>query len=385
MSINRALAHVEWGCRVGWPHPSDDDAQEAAFPRTTARFIGGWHHRSMQEISAVGELHRRDRLAREAEEANLSPAATRAGRSKGRTVPEEPDEFRTAFERDRDRIIHSKAFRRLKHKTQVFLNPEGDHFVTRLTHTMQVTQVARSIAAALSLNEPLAEAIALGHDVGHSPFGHTGEDALSPYFAPEEWHHAAQSVRIFEVLEDANLTWEVRDGIRAHSWRIDPPPATPEAFCVRFADRIAYLAHDALDALRAGTLRRDAFPPGVLERFGEPGRAWISAMINAVIDESLRTGAVRMDADTLAVMNRLRDFMFEHVYQSAEQLRQQRRAVAVIRDLMDWHLEFPAEIPDSYRQDEASPVTQAADYIAGMTDRYALATHDRLFRPTLNL
>jgi dGTPase len=339
----------------------------------------------MQDLSAASTLLRRDRIAREAEEQRLSPAATRSMQSRGRARPEPPDEFRTAFERDRDRIIHSKAFRRLKHKTQVFLNPEGDHFVTRLTHTMQVTQVARSLANALTLNEPLAEAIALGHDVGHSPFGHTGEDALSPYFDPDEWHHAAQSVRIWEVLEDANLTWEVRDGIRAHSWRITPPPATPEAFCVRFADRIAYLAHDALDAIRAGVLEREAFPRPVLDRFGEPGKAWINAMITAVIDESLRTGAVRMDDATLAVMNELRDFMFERVYQSAEQQRQQRRAVAVIRDLMDWHLEHPEEIPDSYRQDEASAQTQAADYIAGMTDRYALSTHDRLFRPSLNL
>jgi dGTPase len=343
------------------------------------------HHRFMQELSAAGELRRRDRLVREAEEERLSPAATRSTGSRGRARQEEPDEFRTAFERDRDRIIHSKAFRRLKHKTQVFLNPEGDHYVTRLTHTMQVTQVARSLAAALGLNEPLAEAIALGHDVGHSPFGHTGEDALSPYFDPEEWHHAAQSVRIFEVLEDLNLTWEVRDGIRAHSWKIEPPPATAEAFCVRFADRIAYLAHDALDAIRAGVLSRDAFPEHAIERFGEPGKEWINAMITAVIDESLRTGAVRMDPSTLAVMIELRDFMFANVYQSAEQLRQQRRAISVIRDLMDWHLEHPDEIPDSFRQDEATTQTQAVDYIAGMTDRFALATHDRLFRPSLNL
>jgi dGTPase len=339
----------------------------------------------MQELDTAGGLVRRDREVREAEEENLSPSATRSARSRGREREEEPDWFRTAFERDRDRIIHSKAFRRLKHKTQVFLNPEGDHFVTRLTHTMQVTQVARSLAAALGLNEPLAEAIALGHDVGHSPFGHTGEEALSPYFAPDEWHHAAQSVRIFTVLEDQNLTWEVRDGIRAHSWKIAPPPSTPEAFCVRFADRIAYLAHDALDALRAGVMAQDAFPEPVLERFGEPGRPWIDSMINAVIDESLRTGAVRMDEPTLAVMNQLRDFMFAHVYQSAEQLRQQRRAVGVIRDLMDWHLEHPDEIPDSYREHSATLVVQAADYIAGMTDRFALATHDRIFRPSLNL
>jgi dGTPase len=339
----------------------------------------------MQELGGPHGLRRRDRLSREAEEERLSPAATRSIASRGRERPEEPDDFRTAFERDRDRIIHSKAFRRLKHKTQVFLNPEGDHFVTRLTHTTQVTQVARSLAAALALNEPLAEAIALGHDVGHSPFGHTGEEALSPYFDPDQWHHAAQSVRIWEVLEDANLTWEVRDGIRAHSWKISPPPATPEAFTVRFADRIAYLAHDALDAVRAGVLTRDDLPREAIERFGEPGREWINAMIHAVIDESLRTGAVRMDDETLAVMNQLRDFMFERVYEAPDQLRQQRRAVSVIRDLMDWHLEHPEDIPATYRQDEATPQTQAADYIAGMTDRFALATHDRLFRPSLNL
>jgi dGTPase len=339
----------------------------------------------MQEIGTPAGLRRRDRRSREAEEASLSPTATRSAASRGRAVPEEPDEYRTAFERDRDRIIHSKAFRRLKHKTQVFLNPEGDHFVTRLSHTMQVTQVARALAAALGLNEPLAEAISLGHDVGHSPFGHTGEEALSPYFAPDEWHHAAQSVRIFEVLEDQNLTWEVRDGIRAHSWKIDPPPATPEAYCVRFADRIAYLAHDALDALRAGVLRRAEFPRDVVVRFGEPGKPWINAMITAVIDESLRSGAVRMDEATLAVMNQLRDFMFAHVYQSGEQRRQQRRAIAVIRELMEWHVEHPEEIASTYREHEAPIVVQAADYIAGMTDRYALATYDRLFRPTLNL
>ena len=339
----------------------------------------------MQEIGVAGELRRRDRAAREAEEEHLSPSATRSSDSRGRVRAEAQDEFRTVFERDRDRIIHSKAFRRLKHKTQVFLNPEGDHFVTRLTHTMQVTQVARSLAAALSLNEALAEAIALGHDVGHSPFGHTGEDALSPYFAPAEWHHAAQSVRIFEVLEDANLTWEVRDGIRAHSWRIEPPPATPEAFCVRFADRIAYLAHDALDAMRAGALDRATLPRSVVEHFGEPGREWIAAMIGAVITESLRVGAVRMDESTLGVMTELREFMFERVYHAPELLRQQRSAIAVIRDLMEWHLQNPEDIPGTYRQHEARPVVQAADYIAGMTDRYALATHDRLFRPTLNV
>jgi dGTPase len=256
---------------------------------------------------------RRTRAVREATEDDLAPAATRSTDSRGRARPEEPDPYRTAFERDRDRILHSKAFRRLKHKTQVFLNPEGDHFVTRLTHTLQVTQIARALASALGLNEPLAEAIALGHDVGHTPFGHTGEEALSIYFAGG-WHHAAQGVRIFEVLEDRNLTWEVRDGIRAHTWRIEPPPETAEAHCVRYADRIAYLSHDALDAIRAGVLVRDDLPPAVVACFGEPGREWIGAMIDAVLDHALAAGTVSMDEHTLAVMDELRDFMFARVY-----------------------------------------------------------------------
>jgi dGTPase len=323
-------------------------------------------------------FRRRDRIAREADESSLAAGATRAVSSRGRERAEEADTYRTAFERDRDRIMHSKAFRRLKHKTQVFINPEGDHFLTRLTHTLQVTQISRALAAALSLNEPLAEAIALGHDVGHSPFGHTGEEALSPYF-PGEWHHAAQSVRIFEVLEDLNLTWEVRDGIRAHSWKIEPPPATPEAMCVRYGDRIAYLTHDALDAMRAGVLSADDFPPHTRERFGPPGRVWIDAMISAVIDESLAAGEVRMDEPTLEVMNELRDFMFKRVYLSEEQRLHTQAAIEVIRRLMDYHLEHPDQIPDSYRDTDAELVVQAADYIAGMTDRFALSIHERLF------
>ena len=288
--------------------------------------------------------------------------------------------MRTLFERDRDRIMHSKAFRRLKHKTQVFVDPEDDHYVTRLTHTIQVTQIARALAAALSLNEPLTEAIALGHDVGHSPFGHTGEEALSPYFPTTGgWHHAAQSVRVYEVLEDLNLGWEVRDGIRAHSWKIDPPPATAEAHCVRYADRIAYLTHDALDAMRAGILRPDAFPVAMRDRFGPPGSSWIGGMIDAVVEGSLAGGEVRMDEATLADMHELRDFMFERVYLAPSQRERHAQAVEVIRRLMDHHLRHPNELPDSYRDNDADRVTQAADYVAGMTDRFALRIHERLF------
>jgi dGTPase len=326
-----------------------------------------------------------DRAAREDAESALAPAAARSRDSRGRARPEPADPLRTSWELDRDRILHAKAFRRLKHKTQVFLHPDGDHFVTRLTHTLQVTQVARSLARALGLHETLAEAIALAHDVGHSPFGHIGEDALEPYVAGG-WHHAAQGVRIVEVLEDLNLTWEVRDGVRAHSWKITPPPATREAECVRFADRIGYLSHDALDAVRAGVLLPGDLPARTLATFGPPGGAMVGAMIQAVVDGTLSpantTGAVVMAPDALEAMNELRAFMFARVYESEVAAGQKHVAIDVIRRLVDHHLAHPELIPASYRDTEADPVTQVVDYVTGMTDRFALATHDRLFDDT---
>jgi dGTPase len=328
---------------------------------------------------AGGAFRFTDRAAREAAEAALAPAAVRAVDTRGRVHPETEDPLRTAFERDRDRILHAKAFRRLKHKTQVFLNPDGDHFVTRLTHTLQVTQIARSLARALGLNETLAEAIALGHDLGHSPFGHLGEDALEPY-VEGGWHHAAQGVRIVEVLEHLNLTWEVRDGIRAHSWKIDPPPDTREAECVRYADRIAYLSHDALDAVRAGVLRPDELPARPHRVFGEPGSDMVGAMIDAVVRGSLAGGgAVVMAPDELEAMHELRDFMFRRVYVSDVAAGQKHVAIDVIRRLVDHHLEHPEQIPESYRDPDADVLTQVVDYVSGMTDRFALAAHDRLF------
>jgi dGTPase len=330
-----------------------------------------------------GSLRRVIRQEREAaEHRHLSPLATKSSATRGRAVDEPQDEYRTVFERDRDRIIHSKAFRRLKHKTQVFLNPEGDHYVTRLTHTVHVTQVGRAMAVALGLNEPLTEAICLAHDVGHSPFGHTGEDALTPY-VEGEWLHSAQGVRVLSVLEPLNLTWEVLDGVRAHSWKIDPPPSTPEGDLCRFADRIAYLTHDVADALRAGVISFSDLPERAVQRFGDTSRQWIGSMITAVIDASVSEGRVTMDESTLEVMHDLRDFMFRHVYLSPEAEAQKQRAITVIRDLTDHYTQHPEEVPDTSKVDDVDDLTRAIDYVAGMTDRFALSTHDRLFRPTL--
>ncbi|HWH32484.1 MAG TPA: HD domain-containing protein [Egibacteraceae bacterium] len=322
----------------------------------------------------------RTRQVRELAERDLAPAAARAAESKGRDRPEEADPYRTAFERDRDRILHSKAFRRLKHKTQVFIQPEGDHTMTRLTHALQVTQIARALASALGLNEALAEAIALGHDVGHSPFGHIGEEALEE-LVPGGWHHAAQSVRIYEVLEPENLTWEVRDGIRAHSWKIDPPPATLEGGVVRFADRIAYLSHDVLDSARVGVLDLADLPERARKVLGdEPGSAWIHRMIHSVVQESLRTGRLVMEPEMAEAMDELRDFMFAAVYQAEHREDEQRQAKLVVRQLAEYHLEHPALLPPTYRDTAADPLTQVVDFVAGMTDRYAMALHDRLLR-----
>ena len=333
-------------------------------------------------MTGAGPFRVTDRAAREAAEEQLAPAAARTAASRGRAMPEPEDPLRTAFERDRDRILHAKAFRRLKHKTQVFLNPDGDHYVTRLTHTLQVTQVARSLARALGLNETLAEAIALAHDVGHSPFGHLGEDALEPY-VDGGWHHAAQGVRIVEVLERLNLTWEVRDGIRAHSWKITPPPTTREAECVRYADRIGYLSHDALDAIRAGVIAPADLPARAREVFGTPGSEMVGTMIDAVVEGSLSpdnsAGAVCMAAEPLAAMHELRAFMFQRVYASETAAGQKHVAIDVIRRLVDHHLAHPELIPATYRDTEADALTQVVDYVSGMTDRFALALHDRLF------
>ncbi len=331
----------------------------------------------------MGEFVLRTReIAEENEASRLAPGATRSAGVHHRGADEDPDPWRTEFERDHDRILHSKAFRRLKHKTQVFMNPEGDHFVTRMTHTLQVTQVGAAIARALSLNLALTEAVCLGHDVGHSPFGHTGEEALSE-FVEGEWRHSEQSVRIFEVLEPLNLTSEVLDGIKAHPWKVEKKATTHEGNIVRFSDRIAYLAHDAEDALRAGVLERSQFPDEVIRAFGEPGREWIASMVQSVIDESYRQNEIAMESSMLEAMHTLRTFMFENVYLRAAAETQRKRATQIVRDLVTYYLEHPTKVPETYRHEEADNLTQVIDYVAGMTDRYAIRTHDELFRPRL--
>jgi dGTPase len=328
-------------------------------------------------------MHRLDRIQRERlEHELLASEATKSDQSAGRAEEEEPDEFRTAFERDRDRIVHTKAFRRLKHKTQVFLHPDGDHFVTRMTHTIQVTQVGRAMARALGLNEDLAEAICLGHDVGHSPFGHTGEDALTP-LVEGDWLHSAHGVRTLSLIEPQNLSEEVLDGIRAHSWRIEPPPTTPEGMICRFADRIAYLTHDVADALRADVIAYHEIPTRVLTSLGATAREWIGSLATSVIEASHEAGEVTMGADHLEVMAELREFMFERVYLTPESEAQKQKAAMVIEDLVGYFVANTHEVPDSATVPGAHELDRAVDYVAGMTDRFALHTHDRLFRPTL--
>src|SRR5699024_6913199 len=251
-----------------------------------------------------------------------------------------------------------------------------------MTHTLQVTQVARALSAALRLNETLTEAICLAHDCGHTPFGHTGEAALSEYADDGQWLHSEQGVRIFRVLEPRNLTWEVLDGIRAHTWRVKPPPHTPEGWVCRYADRIAYLNHDLKDALRAGVIEPADVPADVIAVLGPlEERGWINVMIEAVIEESIRRGKVVMRADVLQAMRGFREFMFERVYLRPEAQAQNARARAVIHQLVDHLLAHPEHIPDSYCLADDDRLTQVLDFVAGMTDRYALSLHDRLFRP----
>lgn len=313
----------------------------------------------------------------------LSEHATLAASSKGREREEPPHSMRTAFQRDRDRIVHSKAFRRLKHKTQVFIAPEGDHYRVRLTHTLEVAQIARTIARALRLNEDLTEAIALAHDLGHTPFGHLGERALSPFLG-RQFRHSEQSLRVVDHLErdgkGLNLSWEVRDGIVNHTW-VMPQPSTLEAQVVRFADRLAYVNHDIDDAIRAGLLSESDLTSGATDVLGHTHGERIETLVNDIVASTGDGPEARMSEPVLAALDELRRFMFDRVYLRSEAAAEQEKAVGVIRALVQHYLDHPDEIPEEYARAPGEPADRVADYIAGMTDRYALRTYERLFLP----
>jgi dGTPase len=313
----------------------------------------------------------------------LSERATLSAATKGREREEPPHPMRTAFQRDRDRIVHSKAFRRLKHKTQVFIAPEGDHYRVRLTHTLEVAQIARTIARALRLNEDLAEAISLGHDLGHTPFGHLGEKALSP-FLDRPFRHSEQSLRVVDHLErdgrGLNLTWEVRDGIVNHTWAM-PQPATVEAQVVRFADRLGYVNHDIDDAIRAGLISEDELPDRVTEVLGRSHSERIETLVTDIVETTGDGPEVRMSDPVFVALDALRDFMFERVYLREEAAAEQDKAIGVIRALVSYYLEHADEVPEEYARAPGTPADRVVDYIAGMTDRYALRTYEELFLP----
>ena len=319
----------------------------------------------------------------EIERDTLSPHATLASHSKGRERDEAPDELRTCYQRDRDRIVHCKSFRRLKHKTQVFLAPEGDHYRVRLTHTLEVSQIARTAARALRLNEDLTEAIALGHDLGHTPFGHLGEQALTP-FLDRPFRHNEQSLRIVDHLEEdgngLNLTWEVRDGIVNHTWSM-PQPATPEAQVVRFADRIAYVNHDVDDAVRAGVLGTDELPAEAVEVLGATHSQRIDRLVTDLVRQSADGSEIRLSDEVFRALDAMRDFMFERVYLRDEARSEQDKAISLVRTLFAHYLDHPDEVPQEYHRAPGDLPTRVADYIAGMTDRYALRTYEQLFLP----
>ncbi len=318
----------------------------------------------------------------------LSPMAAKSGESRGRAFSEDKCRIRTEFQRDRDRIIHSKSFRRLMHKTQVFLAPEGDHFRTRLTHTIEVSQIARTIARALNLNEDLTEAIALGHDLGHTPFGHNGEDVLNSVH-PGGFHHNLQSLRVVDVLEATssrrgmNLTAEVRDGIVNHTG--SGRPFTLEGHVVKISDRVAYINHDIDDALRSGVISMEDIPKTALELFGYSHRERINNMVTDLIKNSDGREEISQSPQFREELNKLRTFMFSHVYKSGRVKREEdlAKVEVVISSLYNYFLRDPSRLPDDLRQvaEEDGANEAVKDYIAGMTDRFALNIYTELFVP----
>ena len=322
-------------------------------------------------------------ITEETEEKTLSQYATRSKNSKGRCHPLDECDIRTAFQRDRDRVIHAKSFRRLKHKTQVFLAPAGDHYRTRLTHTMEVSQIARTIARALSLNEDLTEAIALAHDLGHTPFGHSGEFVLDEICA-NGFRHYEQSLRVVDFLENGtglNLSFEVRDGVLNHAG--DCEAETLEGKIIKLADRIAYINHDIDDAVRGGIIRAESIPKACTDVLGNTHGDRIDTMIRDIIKTSFQKPYIRMSAEVHGAMTKLRDFMFDAVYTNSVAKGEDEKARNVIRTLFETFMKNPEKLPKDTKEmiDRFGLEQAVTDYIAGMTDNYAIYQFNELFVP----
>ena len=310
----------------------------------------------------------------------LSPYAMKSEDTLGREKPLEPCPLRTEFQRDRDRIIHCKSFRRLKHKTQVFLSPAGDHYRTRLTHTLEVTQIARTISRALLLNEDLTEAIGLGHDLGHTPFGHAGERVLNALTG--HFKHNEQSLRVVDVLENdgqgLNLTYEVRNGILNHTSKGNP--CTLEGKVVSYADRIAYINHDINDAVRAGVLKESDLPKDCTEYLGQTKTERINTLVKDIVKNSFGKNEVVMSEECFFYMNKLRDFMFDNVYFTRSAEAMQQKADRMLAMLFNYFIKHPGEVPQNVVTTD-DPMVFVCDYLAGMSDIYAINVAKNLFIP----
>ena len=304
----------------------------------------------------------------------LSEFATKSRFSKGRRRDETESELRTDFQRDRDRILHSKSFRRLKHKTQVFLAPFDDHFRTRLTHTLEVSQIVRTIARALDLNEDLVEAISLGHDLGHTPFGHCGEGVLNE-LVNGGFHHNIQSVRVVEILENMNLCQETIDGIYTHTWGFEPK--TPEAQIVQYADKIAYINHDIEDSIRAGIISESDLPKECRLYFTSTPSIRLSKMIHAVVNNSIGKPEVKMESECWEMTTLLRKWMFENIYVDSPAKIEEKKARNIIKTLFEYY----TDVLKQHSDDNAKIQRLVTDYISGMTDQYAIEKYKEKFIP----
>ena len=309
-----------------------------------------------------------------------------ASRGRPRAEPETENDVRTCYQRDSDRILHSKSFRRLMHKTQVFLQPEGDHYRTRMTHTLEVARIARTITRALRLNEDLSEAIAFGHDLGHTPFGHAGEVALTEVMGTP-FRHNEQSLRVVDILEKdgagLNLTYEVRMGILGHS-RSSRLPETLEGQIVRISDQIAYINHDIDDAMRAGILTDGDIPREIADVLGESHRDRINTLVTNMIFHTLSSGELGMDSEVSQAMEALRAFMFEHVYKNPVAKGEESKARRILQELFEYYLRHPDALPEDFQPQITfeGMARTVCDYIAGMTDKYAMYKYSELFIPT---